>query len=98
LKTGDVRRNSRRPDSGGFGLFVRQRHRSTAESIPCSDCGNRCTVPLPIPDLTDAFTYRIVIGQSHHQTDNERHAIQRHRRDDLRIRSFDWLIEKPTHY
>lgn len=63
-----------------------------------SHCENRLPVPLPILNSSAAFSYRIVIGQSRPQTDDERHEIQRHRRSDLRIRSFDWLIEKLSHY
>lgn len=69
-----------------------------------SHCEDRFTVPLPIPDadlhpgLTASFSYRIVIGQSCHQTDDERNEVQRHRRNDLRIRSFDWLIQKLSYY
>jgi len=63
-----------------------------------SHCEDRFTVPLPILDLTAKFSYRIVIGQSLHQTDDERHEVQCHRRNDLRIRSFDWLIQKLSYY
>lgn len=63
-----------------------------------SHCAHRFTIPLPILDLTAVFSYRIVIGQSRRQTDDERHEVRRHRRNDLRIRSFDWLIEKLSHY
>ncbi len=48
--------------------------------------------------LSPLISFRIVIGQSQHQTAQERSEVQRWRRGNLRIRSFDWLLEKPTHY
>ncbi|TWU08423.1 hypothetical protein [Stieleria varia] len=56
---------------------------------------------LPSLNLDEYQTlvgYRIVIGRSRDQTDEEREIIGMHRRNDLRIRSFDWLLEKPEHY
>lgn len=44
------------------------------------------------------ISYRIIIGQSHQQTVEEQNAVRLSRRNDLRIRSFDWLLEKPVHY
>ena len=44
------------------------------------------------------ISYRIIIGQSHQQTVEEQDAVRQSRRNDLRIRSFDWLLEKPVHY
>ena len=62
---------------------------------------NGFSLPLKqsLPDTTrTSFSYRIIIGQSHHQTDEERSVINASRQNDLRIRSFDWLLEKPVHY
>lgn len=50
------------------------------------------------PFFSPLITFRIVIGQSHRQTADERSEVRRQRRGKLRIRSFDWLLEKPTHY
>jgi hypothetical protein len=50
------------------------------------------------PSFSTLITFRIVIGQSQRQTADERNEVQRWRRGNLRIRSFDWLLEKPTHY
>ena len=62
---------------------------------------NRFSLPLKqtLPDITKpSFSYRIIIGQSHQQTVEEQDAVRQSRRNDLRIRSFDWLLEKPVHY
>ncbi len=48
--------------------------------------------------LPPFISYRLVIGQSEQQTADERSEVRRQRRADLRIRSFCWLLEKPTHY
>lgn len=50
------------------------------------------------PDSFVQFSFRIVIGQSQNQTPEEKQEVHKYRRGDLRIRSFDWLIEKPSHY
>lgn len=51
------------------------------------------------PNITGTFfSYRIVIGQSHQQTAEERGTVRQTRQNNLRIRSFDWLLEKPIHY
>ncbi|MCA8989103.1 MAG: hypothetical protein KDA78_15765 [Planctomycetaceae bacterium] len=47
---------------------------------------------------TQVVSYRIIIGQSWQQTPEEQAAIQQSRMNDLRIRSFNWILEKPTHY
>jgi len=52
----------------------------------------------PFSDHSTQISFRIVIGQSRNQTPEEHREVQKYRRSDLRIRSFDWLIEKPSHY
>lgn len=62
------------------------------------DWQNQFTDLPRISKFQHAFSYRIVIGQSTRQTDDERQEVWRCRRGDLRIRSYVWLLEKPTHY
>lgn len=44
------------------------------------------------------ISYRIVIGDSHRQTDQERAVVRSLRTRVLRIRSFRWLLEKQSLY
>ncbi|MEZ6088543.1 MAG: hypothetical protein R3C05_11060 [Pirellulaceae bacterium] len=43
------------------------------------------------------ISYRI-IGQSQRQSSEEQALVRQSRENDLRIRSFNWLLEKPVHY
>ncbi|MCA9049095.1 MAG: hypothetical protein KDA89_10235 [Planctomycetaceae bacterium] len=61
--------------------------------------GFRRSLARTPPNITGTFfSYRIVIGQSHQQTAEERETVRQTRQNNLRIRSFDWLLEKPSHY
>lgn len=44
------------------------------------------------------ISYRIVIGDSHRQSDQERAVVRSLRTNKLRIRSFRWLLEKQSLY
>lgn len=43
-------------------------------------------------------SFRIIIGQSQQQTMEEQAVVRQSQQNDLRIRSFNWILEKPVHY
>lgn len=65
--------------------------------------GRRRSIPLFSAEFFSEsevcdVSYRIVIGDSLRQSQEEREVVRSCRAPDLRIRSFRWLLEKPQHY